>query len=163
MSKPALWATSTDPAANSRNAGRADSMRGAPATIESVMPVSTEMKAGMAPPGLTRVWNSPTTSPPRTLTAPISVMPHSAGLPPVVSRSTTTKVTDDRGVPRSSNVPWTIVMPPTVGSRTDTPGEARGGRGRRAVAGHDVAAVGRPLLERGGVAEGCRWSPLAWA
>ena len=43
MSKPALWATSTDPAANSRNAGRADSMRGAPATIESVMPVSTEM------------------------------------------------------------------------------------------------------------------------
>ena len=74
---------------------------------------------------MTRVWNSPTTSPPRTLTAPISVMPHSAGLPPVVSRSTTTKVTDDSGVPRSSNVPWTIVMPLTVGSRTDTPAKAR--------------------------------------
>ncbi len=86
-------------------------MRGEPATIASVMPVSTEMNAGMGSPGSTRVWNSPTTSPPRTLTAPISVMPHSAGLPPVVSRSTTTKVTPASGVPRSSNVPWTIVMP----------------------------------------------------
>ncbi len=90
------------------------------------MPVSTEMNAGIAAPGLTRVWNSPTTSPPRTLTAPISVMPHSTGLPPVVSRSTTTKVTDDRGVPRSSNVPCTTVMPPTVGARTDSTGKARG-------------------------------------
>ena len=116
MSKPALWATSTD-AGGELEERRAGPTRcaGRRRTIESVMPVSTEMKAGMAPPGLTRVWNSPTTSPPRTLTAPISVMPHSAGLPPVVSRSTTTKVTDDRGVPRSSNVPWTIVMPPTVG------------------------------------------------
>ena len=32
------------------------------------------MNAGIGTPGLTRVWNSPSTSPPRTLTAPISVM-----------------------------------------------------------------------------------------
>jgi hypothetical protein len=151
MSKPALWATSTDPAANSRNAGRADSMRGAPATMESVMPVSTEMKAGMAAPGLTSVWNSPTTSPPRTLTAPISVMPHSIGLPPVVSRSTTTKVTDDSGVPRSSNVPWTIVMPPTVGSRTDTSAKARW-HGRSRAAATDAGA------RAGGVSRHPVWS-----
>ena len=74
MSKPALWATSTAPWANSRNAGRADSMRGASATIAVVMPVSDWMNGGIGRCGLTRVWNSPSTSPPRTLTAPISVM-----------------------------------------------------------------------------------------
>ncbi len=105
-SNGALWATSTEPAANSRNAGRADSIRGAADTIESVMPVMTWMKAGIGLPGFTNVWNSPSRRPPRTLTAPISVMP-SAGVPPVVSRSTTTKVTSRSGVPSSENVPWT--------------------------------------------------------
>ena len=38
------------------------------------MPVSTAMNGGIAACGLTRVWNSPSTSPPRTLTAPISVI-----------------------------------------------------------------------------------------
>jgi hypothetical protein len=38
------------------------------------MPVSTAMNGGIAVCGLTRVWNSPSTSPPRTLTAPISVI-----------------------------------------------------------------------------------------
>ena len=127
MSKPALWATSTLPAANSRKAGSAVSMRGASRTMPSVMPVSTEMKAGIGSPGLTRVWNSPRGSPPRTLTAPISVMPHSAGAPPVVSRSTTTNVTSAREVPRSSNVDWIACMPRPYAGVPTTPGR-RGGR-----------------------------------
>ncbi len=125
MSKPALCATRTLPAANSRKAGSALSMRGASRTIESVMPVRTEMNAGMGSAGLTRVWNSPSTSPPRTLTAPISVMPHWAGVPPVVSRSTTTNVTPARGVPRSSNVDWMACMTLTVCRGADNAGEAR--------------------------------------
>ena len=79
---------------------------GAVATSASVMPVSAATNGGIGTPGLTSVWNSPRTSPPRTLTAPISVMPASAGAPPVVSRSTTTNVTSDSGVPRSSNAAW---------------------------------------------------------
>ena len=79
--------------ANSRNAGSADSIGGASATIELVMPVSTAMNGGIAVCGLTRVWNSPSTSPPRTLTAPISVIIEPASAePPVVSRSTTQNV-----------------------------------------------------------------------
>src|SRR5688500_6019624 len=54
-------------------------------------------------PGLTRVCSVPRHSPPRSLTAPTSVMAQCAGEPPVVSRSTTTKVTSHNGVPRSSN------------------------------------------------------------
>ena len=147
MSNPALWATSTDPAANSRKATRAGSTRGASRTIASVMPVRTEMNAGIGSPGLTNVWNSPSTSPPRTLTAPISVMPHSVGLPPVVSRSTTTKVTSDRGVPRSSRVPWTICMRARLGAGSDRPAEVarRGGRGALSVAPHSVG--GNPIEE----------------
>ena len=81
------------PRANSRKAGRTVAIGGDGATIESVMPVSTAMNGGIGVPGLTSVWNSPSTSPPRTLTAPTSVISASAGDPPVVSRSTTTKVT----------------------------------------------------------------------
>ncbi len=104
-SKGALWATSTVPAANSRNAGRADSIGGASQTMLLVMPVSTAMKAGISVRGLTRVWNSPSTSPPRTFTAPISVIiePPSAE-PPVVSRSTTQKVMSCSGRPNSSKL-----------------------------------------------------------
>ena len=83
------------------------------------------MNAGMGSAGLTRVWNSPSTSPPRTLTAPISVMPHCAGVPPVVSRSTTTNVTPARGVPRSSNVAWIACMTSTVCRGADNAPEAR--------------------------------------
>jgi hypothetical protein len=102
-SNGALCATSTQPCANSRNWG-APADRGA-ATIESVMPVSTAMNAGIAWCGLTRVWNSPRTSPPRTLTAPISVIiePPWAD-PPVVSRSTTQNVTSRRDRPSSSKL-----------------------------------------------------------
>ena len=96
MSNGALWATRVAPGANSRNAGSTAPMAGSSATAASVMPVSTEMNAGIGMPGLTRVWNSPSTSPPRTLTAPISVIAHEAGDPPVVSRSTTTKVRSDQ-------------------------------------------------------------------
>ncbi len=99
MSNPALWATSTAPLQNSRNEGRTASMRGASRTIAVVIPVSSTICGGMARPGSTRVASSPSTSPPRTLTAPISVMASypSPGVlavarPPVVSRSTTTKV-----------------------------------------------------------------------
>jgi hypothetical protein len=81
-------------------------MIGAGATIASVMPVRTVMNGGIGPPGLTSVANCPSSSPPRTLTAPISVMPSPSGAPPVVSRSSTTKVTVCRGVPASARVGW---------------------------------------------------------
>ncbi len=129
MSKPALWATRTLPRANSRNAGSTVSIRGAWATMLSEMPVSTWMNAGIEDPGLTRVWNSPSTSPPRTLTAPTSVIAHSWALPPVVSRSTTTKVTSRRGVPRSSRVAWTARMSLTLGPGSDSPAQARAAEG----------------------------------
>ena len=98
MSNPALWATSTAPPANSKNIGSTASMVGASHTIAVVMPVSCTICGGMLRCGSTRVANSPSTTPPRTLTAPISVM--ASGTvpslpvvrPPVVSRSTTTKV-----------------------------------------------------------------------
>ena len=103
-------------------------MRGAGRTIASVMPVSTTIAGGMGRPGLTRVWNVPRHSPPRTFTAPISVMAHSAGDAPVVSMSSTQNVTSHRGVPRSSNVrAWN-------GSAGRTPGgdgEAAGMAGDR--------------------------------
>ena len=92
MSNGALCATSTAPRENSRKLGSTSSMGGAPMSIVVVMPVSTWMNGGTGPPGSTSVWNSPSTSPPRTLTAPISVIAQSAGVPPVVSRSTTTNV-----------------------------------------------------------------------
>ena len=74
MSKPALWATSTAPRANSRNIGSTASMVGASETIADVMPVSCTICGGMSRPGSTSVANSPSTTPPRTLTAPISVI-----------------------------------------------------------------------------------------
>ena len=79
MSKGALCATSTAPARNSRKRGQhlLDRRRGR--TIAWVIPVSTVMNGGIGPPGLTRVANSPSSSPPRTLTAPISVMPAAVG------------------------------------------------------------------------------------
>ena len=73
------------------------------------MPVRTVIIGGIATPGLTIVWNVPSRRPPRTLTAPTSVIASVAGDPPVVSRSTTTKVTSDSGVPRSSNEACSIV------------------------------------------------------
>ena len=106
MSKPALWATSVAPCANSRNAGRTDSMPGASATISSVMPVRRVTRGSMDSPGLTREPNSPMTWPPLTLTAPISVIPQASAARPVVSRSTTQNVTSDSGVPRLSRAGW---------------------------------------------------------
>jgi len=103
MSNPALWATSTAPPANSKNIGSTASILGASYTIAVVMPVSRTIWGGMSRCGSTRVANSPSTTPPRTLTAPISVMA-SGGLPsvlfvrpPVVSRSTTTNVVSRKG------------------------------------------------------------------
>ena len=63
------------------------------------------MNGGIAVCGLTSVWNSPSTSPARTLTAPISVIidPPSAE-PPVVSRSTTQNVRSRSGRPSSSKL-----------------------------------------------------------
>ncbi len=49
-------------------------MRGALHTMASVNPVSTVICGGIARPGLTSVWKVPRHSPPRTLTAPISVI-----------------------------------------------------------------------------------------
>lgn len=95
MSKPALWATSTAPRQNSRKAGSTASIFGASYTIAEVMPVSATICGGMARPGSTSVANSPRISPPRTFTAPISVIASCRSpeaRPPVVSRSTTTNV-----------------------------------------------------------------------
>src|SRR5947209_18939596 len=61
------------------------------------------MDGGMATPGFTSVWNVPRHSPPRSFTAPTPVMAQELAEPPVVSRSTTTKVTSWRGAPNSSN------------------------------------------------------------
>ena len=94
MSKGALWATSTVPAANSRKLGSTERIVGASSTMAWVMPVSRETNGVMTEcSGLTRVWNSPTTSPARSLTAPISVISAVPACVPVVSRSTTTNVT----------------------------------------------------------------------
>ena len=102
MSNGALWATSTAPAANSRNDGSTEVDRWARrTTIWSVMPVSTLTNGLIGTPGSTRVANSPSTSPPRTLTAPISVMASVPDAPPVVSRSTTTKVVVAQRLPEA--------------------------------------------------------------
>ena len=87
------------------------------------------MNAGISVRGLTRVWNSPSTSPPRTLTAPISVIiePPSAE-PPVVSRSTTQKVMSRSGRPSSSKLRCTsqLLMSGTLEAATDNPAAPRG-------------------------------------
>lgn len=53
-SKPALWATSTAPRANSRNAGSTESIVGASHTMAVVMPVNDTIWGGMLRPGSTR-------------------------------------------------------------------------------------------------------------
>ena len=81
------------------------SMDGSRATRSSLMPVRCAMNGGMGSPGFTSAWKTPVRSPPRYLTAPTSVMRQSRGEPPVVSRSTTQKVTSCSGMP-SSSVVW---------------------------------------------------------
>ena len=101
-SKPALCATSTPSPANSRNRGSASAMRGASATMASVMPVSAVTKGWIGRPGLTSVLKLSTSRPSTTRTAPISVMESLGGPPPVVSRSTTTNAWPAIGRARSS-------------------------------------------------------------
>ena len=113
-------------------------MGGAWLTMELVMPVSTAMNGGIWVWGLTRVWNSPSTSPPRTLTAPISVIIEPASAePPVVSRSTTVKVMSRSSRPSSSKLRWlshrerpgveasrsVVLTRLTVGALADSPAE----------------------------------------
>ena len=112
--------------------------------MASLMPVSRAMNGGISCCGLTKVWNSPSTSPPRTFTAPISVMREPpAGDPPVVSRSTTQKVRSRNGRPSSSKDCCSAhrggsasrrgpgaspaVMGTTVGKRSDSCATTRGG------------------------------------
>ena len=107
-SNPTLCPTITVPPAsvlpmNSSRAGSTVSIRGAVATSALLRPVKTVIFGGIARPGLTSVWNVPSTSPPLTLTAPISVIKSSCRLPPVVSRSTMQNVTSLSGRPSSSN------------------------------------------------------------
>ena len=54
-------------------------------TMAWVIPVRMVINGGIGVPGSTRVWDVPSTSPWRTLTAPISVIPQSAGGSTVVS------------------------------------------------------------------------------
>jgi len=98
------------------------------------------MNPGMCVPGFTSVLNSPSTSPPRTLTAPNSVIVAS-GPEPVVSRSTTQKVASASGVPRSSKLGCSVafrdvwIMQVTLATGSDVfvrgehPGAMAGGRG----------------------------------
>ena len=88
---------------NSSTDGSTAGSRGAPVIIAVVMPVSATMFGGSPVPGSTSVASSPICSPPRTLTAPISVIASVRAEPPVVSRSSTTNVTSRSGVPSSSN------------------------------------------------------------
>ena len=103
MSKPTLWPTITASPTNSCNAGSTLSIRGALATIDCVMPVSTTTLGAIALPGLTRVAIVPKHSPPRTLTTPISVIRSPPRSVPVVSMSSTQNVTSASGMPRSSS------------------------------------------------------------
>ena len=90
MSKEwALWATRMRPSTNLRKASSASASPGALATISLVMPVSSVILGVMGLPGLTKVSNSSTTSPSRTMTAPISVKYSTPGSRPVVSVSKT--------------------------------------------------------------------------
>lgn len=90
-SNGALWAVSTLPSANASRPGSTAATGGARASIRSLIPVSSVIGAGTGVPGLTSDVNSATTSPLRTRTAPISVIPATSGDQPVVSTSTTVK------------------------------------------------------------------------
>ena len=81
-------------------------MFGAPATMDSVIPVRTVIEGGTRQPGLTMVWKVPRHSPPWKRAPPTSVMEQLRGEVPVVSRSSTQKVTSESGVPRSSKFRW---------------------------------------------------------
>jgi hypothetical protein len=107
-----LCPTSTASWQNSRKDGRTAWILGASHTMAWVMPVRIVMKGGIPVPGLTRVWNVPMTSPPQYLTAPISVISHELADPPVVSRSSTQKVTACSGTPRSSKAIWPMTATP---------------------------------------------------
>ncbi len=102
MSKPTLCPTTTASPRKSIIAGSTASMAGAFMTIDSLMPVRMVIIGGMPLPGLTRVCKVPRNSPARTLTMPISVIRSVLRSLPVVSMSSTQKVTSASGVPRSS-------------------------------------------------------------
>ncbi len=107
MSKRTLWPTTTvvhGGPSHSMNAGSTSPIMGAGMIIASVMPVSTVIIGGMGTPGLTSVSNVPRHLPPRSLSAPTSVIAHAPADVPVVSRSTTTNVTSANGVPSSSKL-----------------------------------------------------------
>ena len=124
----ALWATSTAPRENSRNVDITAARAGAPTRSPGLMPVSRLICPGSGPSIETNVDNSARTAPPRTRTAPISVISSVPGLVPVVSRSTTTKVISDSNGSRSSNAAWTPgggVGPDRVMAWTVAPGSDR--------------------------------------
>src|SRR5262245_54202322 len=87
------------------------------------------MNGGIGSPGLTSVAKVPSGSPPRTFTAPTSVIPRWSGTPPVVSRSRTTNVTSCSSVPISAMLSWAYAGPAgtqrTLERRYDTLEERR--------------------------------------
>ena len=88
-----LCPTMTAEPMNSRNAGSTASIHGAGRTMASVMPVRKVISRGIPTPGFTSVWKVPRHSPPRSFTAPTSVMADCGGAAPVVSKSRTQNVT----------------------------------------------------------------------
>ena len=90
------------------------------------------MLGGTPVPGSTSVASSPSRSPPRTFTAPISVMASLVGAPPVVSRSSTTNVTSRNGVPSSSNDSCVVGVGDTAGKLAAHPDKNRAAEDRAA-------------------------------
>ncbi len=109
------------------------------ATSPAARPPARETRVETAPRPLPRMpAEAPITSPPRTLTAPISVIPSLPARPPVVSRSTTVNVVSRSGSSSSSKLICSnrrpagaeVMVEPvtsgTLGARSDEIGEARG-------------------------------------
>ena len=162
-SKGALCAVRTQPWTKSRSTGSTAAAGGASATMASLMPVSSAMSAGMAWPGFTRVANSASIRPPRTRTAPISVIPAVSGDQPVVSMSTTAKsrlcsvrhrsASPGRASPGPRHSPGRASPEPPgiAGSERDTPRRAppagrcpQAGQQRRQPGADSHADHGRP-------------------
>ena len=102
------------------------------------------MNTGIDSPGRTKVWNSPSTSPPRTLTAPTSVIDDAAGCHRWSRGRRRRTSPRASGVPRSSRVPW------TARHRAGAATAAHRADGNRALR-QPRAGAQRP---------GCRWSVL---
>ena len=93
-----LWAINGRPSTKSYKDRKASAGKGAEASSPSVSPVSSRVKSLSFRVGRTLVWNAPTSEPPDTSTAPISMISCSGGSErsALASRSKTTNSISDR-------------------------------------------------------------------